>query len=408
MAVWLKENNRDKSLKIILFLLSPFFSFLYALRRMNTKSSYIVFFLFAVFFGMSFTVSNVRGIDGTTDGISYRNAFESYKNVSTSQYYDGLKRFFTFDEGNKDYYYDTVAFYVSRITDNYHVMFMFFAAIFAFFQLKTFRFLTTEDNFNNSLVCVLLAFLFTYNQIFNINGMRFWTAAWIGVYSIFQIFLNDNKKYFLLALCTPFFHGSFWLYIVVMVFAYFFKKYERMWVVLFFLSFIFSSFAIELVQNMVDYLPSSLARLVDLYTSEEAILSRQAVQLEAGQTVRIFGMVAKIYINLLVCLFIKNSVYIKKHTKNLYPFLLVWMTFVNFVMLIPALGGRFILLSYPLIAYIWLANFGNIKYRYWIYVSPLALLLSLYSLLRDYMSVLEFSFYYSNPLFLFYKYILLT
>ena len=210
MAVWLKENNRDKSLKIILFLLSPFFSFLYALRRMNTKSSYIVFFLFAVFFGMSFTVSNVRGIDGTTDGISYRNAFESYKNVSTSQYYDGLKRFFTFDEGNKDY--DTVAFYVSRITDNYHVMFMFFAAIFAFFQLKTFRFLTTEDNFNNSLVCVLLAFLFTYNQIFNINGMRFWTAAWIGVYSIFQIFLNDNKKYFLLALCTPFFS---WLFLVI-------------------------------------------------------------------------------------------------------------------------------------------------------------------------------------------------
>src|SRR5690606_38353493 len=135
------------------------------------KSSYIVFFFFALFFGLSFTVVEERGYDSS----HYKNEFENYRFVNAYTFEQDFENFLTFNDGKKDYYFDTVAFYVSRITDNYHFMFMIFAAIFAFFALKSFKFFTSEENFSFSVACLILAYLFMYNQIFNINGVRMWT-----------------------------------------------------------------------------------------------------------------------------------------------------------------------------------------------------------------------------------------
>lgn len=412
MAAWLKEDNQDILAKTILFLISPFFAFLYSLRRIKTKSSYVIFFLFSVFFGMSFTVGNFRE-EGSNDGISYRIKFESYQYVSSYQYFDGLKEFFTFDAGSKDYYFDTIAFYVSRITDNYHVMFMVFAIIFVFISLKTFKIFTTEDNFKTSFACLILAYLFMINQIFNINGMRFWTAAWIGVYSIFQIFKYQNKKYFLLALCTPFFHGSFWVFIGVIILAYFFKKYNRLWVILFFISFFISELSITLVQNFIDIMPAFLQRMASYYTEADYIETRSQTGTGFWWVSILFSILVRIYFNAIVFLFIKNTKLINSNlkTKSLYQFLLVWMTIFNFTMAVPSLGGRFITLAYPIIAYIWLINFeGDIKrYRNFLYLMPLVYFMHFYYLIfLNYGNSLESCFFYSSPFYLIYKYLLIA
>src|SRR5690606_20800874 len=93
-------------------------------------------------------------------------------------------------------------------------------------------------------------------------------------------------------------------------------------------------------------------------------------------------------------------------TKNLFSFLLVWMTFVNFTMPIPSLGGRFMLLSYPIIAYIWLVNFKDVKYKKVLYVMPFVFLMSFYGQLRLYSLILEPIFYFSSPFYLIYKYLM--
>ena len=147
---------------------------------------------------------------------------------------------------------------------------------FSLFSLKTFKFLTSEDNFDASLSCYILAYLFMINQIFNINGMRFWTAAWIAVYAIFQIFKNNNKKYFLLALTTPFFHGAYWIYLVVIIIAYFFKKYSKLWVVLFFISFLVSNISIDFIYSLTDKLPPFLADMALSYTDPEYVELRRS------------------------------------------------------------------------------------------------------------------------------------
>lgn len=407
MASWLKERNDDKAVKLILFVISPFLSFVYSLRRIKTRSSFVVFFLFAIFFGMAFSVGNVR-TEGSFDGISYRINFEEYKYKSSYDYYEGLEGFLTFDEGKKDYYFDTVAFYVSRITDNYHVMFMVFAIVFAYFSLKSFKFFIKEDQFDASLASYVLAYLFMSNQIFNINGMRMWTAAWIGVYALLQIFGNKNKRYFLLLFITPFFHGSFWVFIAVTLLAYFLMKFEKLWIIGFFVSFFVGSIALELLEEASDLLPMFMQRMIASYTDAEYVQLRAEGGTGFYWVSKLFSTLVRLYMNFMVYLFIKNAKDIKANPKSkaFYLFLLVYMTFVNFTMPVPSLGGRYMVLAYPIIAYIWLVNFKGVKYKKMMYAMPVVFWFSIFMLMRRYLAVLEPTFFVSSPFYLIYKYLI--
>lgn len=407
MTSWPKEDRVDIGIKIILFFISPVLGFIYSLLSMKRKSSYVIFFLTAIVFGMSFTVPSGINLENSLDGAAYIERFEYFHYLDFSDYLDGFTKYFSF-EGIKDYYFDTVAFFVSRITDNYHVMFMVFAVIFAYFALKSFKFLTTEKNFRTSLACFILAYFFMINQIFNINGMRFWTAAWLAVYSILQIFVNGNKKYFLLALITPFFHGSYWIFVAVLLIGYFLRKFNKLWVVLFFTSFFVSAVSIDFIQMFTDILPPVFTEMIESYTNLDYIEFRKQA-IEESNYAKIFNLLVTVYLNIMVWLFIKNSKLISDNPKtgNLYSFLLVWMTFVNFTMPIPSLGARFVTLSYPLIAYIWLVNFSTIRYKKVLYIMPFVFLFSIYQQVVYYTKVLEPEFFYSSPLFLVYKYLIL-
>lgn len=407
MATWHREKSIDKVFKFFLFLLSPIIAVLFSIRTIKTKSSYIVLFFFALFFGISFTVVEERGYDSS----HYKSEFEDYQLVNNNTFKQDFHRFLTFNEGKKDFYFDTVAFYVSRITDNYHFMFMIFAAVFAFFALKSFRFLTSEDNFSFSIACLILAYIFMYNQIFNINGVRMWTAAWIGVYSIFQIFRNEKKSYFLLLLFTPYFHGSFWILIGVVLIALIIGRFEKIFTITFFVSFAVGSVAIELLQYASNLLPVFMQKMVASYTDEEYVQFRNQVGDSSFSLIKKLSETAiRIYINYMVYLFIKNSKIIKENikTKKLYEFLLVFMTFVNFTMAVPSLGGRYVVLAYPIIAYIWLVNFHGRKYQAVLYLMPIIFLSSIISQVYLYKNVLEVDFLLGNPIYFIYRYLILA
>jgi len=405
---WHKEKKIDITLKIFIFLVSPFFSFFYSFKYIKTKSSFVFFFLIALFFGMAFTVPKGDLLGSTYDGSYYREQFELFRSASYLNYLDGLKDFLTFNKGRKDYYFETVAFFVSRITNNYHWLFLAFAAVFAFFALKCLKFLTSENNFNSSRSSFILLYLFMMNQIFNINGVRFWTAAWIGVYCIFQIFRNGNTKYFLLAFCLPFVHGSYWFFIGVILIAFFLRKFEKVWVILFFASFLVSSIAVEVLIDASNHLPPFLQSLIQSYSSTESLAKFNDQGEGFSWIARLSNFAVRLYINLMMYFFIKNSEKIKANyrSKNLYTFLLVYMSIINFTMPIPSFGVRFVMLAYPIIAYIWLVNFKGKRYKQFLYALPLVFWFVIYGQIVLYLSVLHFDFYISNPFYLIYKYLL--
>ena len=176
---------------------------------------------------------------------------------------------------------------------------------------------------------------------------------------------------------------------------------------LFIISFFASSFAVEFVQYFQSYVPTFLSKLADSYTSVDAL---ERTWSGFGWIPILFKKLVLIYLTVLVFLFIKSSKEIKqnKKIKDLYLFLLVWMSVFNFLMIVPSLGGRFIQLSFPIIAYIWLVAFKDYKYQRVILIFPLVFFWNILQQFLYYIEVLSPGFYFSSPFYLLYKHILIS
>lgn len=402
------EINRDIAKKVFLFLISPFLGFLAALKRMNTRSSFTVFFLFAVFFGMCFATSVGKDELNRGDAAAYRYRFEQYRYFNTADISDVFQGFTSMqDSKSRDIYVPLMSFVVAQVSENYHVFFALLAMVMSVFMLLSFKFLVGEEAFKYSWVCLLLAYFFIRgNGIFNINGCRFWTASWIAIYCNFQLFRNGNRKYLALALLTPMVHSSYWFYLIMLVLVYVSGRFTRFWKIAFFVSFFLSSVSMQLLQDLSDYLPPTLQFLVDRYTNdfEEKGNLYQVLR-------RLFDLVGNIYLTYMMYLFMKNEYIIVQNPKikSLYQFLLVWMAVIFFVMPIPSLGVRYLKLAMPVMAYIWLVAFESRgMYRNVIKIFPLFFMMAIYEEFTGYISHSVYSdFYYTSPIYQIYKYLIL-
>lgn len=414
---WKKESRINIYIKAAAFLLNPILSLVFALLSLKTKSSYLLLFAFFVTFGFSYTVPDVRTEKFNLDGVSYRNDFENYINITSNTFFDSLGDYITL-QGGLDFYKDAVCYIISRFTDNYHVMFFAVSVIFSFFCLKSLKYFVTNENFSNSIFCFILLYLFLANQIFNINNFRFYTAAWIAVFSLLKWLVDGKKYYILLLFVTPFFHGSFFLIPIISIVYLLFGKLYKYLSIIFVLSIVFSELSLEIFRNFIEYMPaeSALVLKMSVYTDENYVS-----QINEGGSgfiwiVRLLETFTRILINVLVLILIMNY---DKHIKctnfqRLFHFMLLILSFANFTMFIPSTGNRFIILAMPLLAYIWLGCLLNTKNNKWLY--PLAVLFiiqatlpfAIYSFpcVRLYFRVLESSFCLSSPLWLFLKYIL--
>lgn len=397
---WPKEDPNDVAIKLLLFLVSPLFGFIYSLKRMDTRSSFIVYFLFALTFGLAFTVASATFQGLSLDGSFYRWSFEQISNWGRSDFLLNLRDFFSFESTTKDFGFEILSFAVSRFTNNYHILFFFLALFFSFFQLKSLRFLTSNSSFTSSFYCLVLMGFFTWNSIFNINGCRFWTSAWIIVYCYFQVFVNGNKRFFFLALVTPIIHASYWAVLALFIIAYAcsfaYKPSSLILSLVFILSFVLSSFSVDFIQQFSDRLPEFLNPSVDFYTDEQN-LERLNI---GGGVHSLFKTLVRITISVLtIILIINRDIISNSSSKSLFIGLLVLHSFANFTMGIPSMGNRFIVLTYPLISYIWLDIIKQVKYKRIIYAFPVIWVAEIYDMGRLYLMVTDYKFYLLSPFY---------
>lgn len=391
-------TDKDKGVKLVLFLITPVLSLIYSLRSLEKRSSIIYVFLFCILLGLAFTVSDVRTF-GSSDGVSYRALFEDYVNVSSADYMAQAAEYFSFSNDIKDFYADTIAFLVSRLTSNYHVFFFVIAVVFAFFQLKSLVFLTRSKNYIGDTVCLLLVFLFTYVSIKNINGLRFWTAYWMACFAILNFFLNKKYRALLLLAALPFVHGSYVVLWIIVVLYLTTNRFEKVWSVLLIVSLFVGNMSLALVQDSASYLPLFLSRYVDSYASSEAVASVGSGASGFYMLDRIFPVIVNIYLFIMLWLVIKERDTITSlRIRNLLVFTIILVSFSNFMMPVPSLGGRFMILSYPFIAYLWLEVIGTTKYKTYIYFMPLVFFMAIYHLIQAYWENVDKFFYISSPI----------
>lgn len=392
------ESDKDIGTKIVLFLISPFVSLLYSLKTLDKRSSLVVAFLFCVFFGLSFTVTNIRE-EGSPDGVSYRALFEDYGTVGEAVFISDAQEYFSFSGTIKDYYANTIAYVVSRVTGNYHIFFMVIATIFALFQLKTLTYLTRHKNYISNFTCLLLVFLFTFVSIKNINGLRFWTAYWVAIFSVFKIIIDNKKQYLLLVATLPFFHASYVVVWLLLGLYFLTGRFGKVWSILLILSLFFGNVSLAIVRDSAGYLPDFLLRFVDYYASEEVVARMGAAGSGFYLLDRIFPVLVNVYLNIMLLIIIKNKQQSNdSRVLKLLAFTIILVSFSNFVMPVPSLGKRFMVLSYPLIAYLWLAIIGVSRYRNFLNIMPIVFFMSIYHLLQAYIQNVDPLFYISSPI----------
>lgn len=404
MSKIIRKATRDKDAgtKYVLFILSPLISLIYSIKNSNSKSSYIVFFLFALFFGFAFEIENAT----TIDGYRYVELFQAF----ASSAYDIKKNFvewLSFGADDKDFYLQTICYIVSAFTSNYHFLFLALAAVFSFFQLKSLKFLTNSPSFKNDFYSISLIIVFIgANQIFNINGARFWTAVWVAIYCLFELLYNNNRKYLLLLLVLPFFHAAFLLFPLLYAVYWLTKSFGKLWIILFIISFFLGNISNIFFQNMSNYLPDTLQMFNERYTSVEAFEENIEREKSLSLLYILTSNMSNLYVGALVIIInkyidrIKHSAYY-----NLYIFLLVLSTFANVTMPIPSLGGRFILMTYPLLAFLCLNILSKQKFIYLIYLAPVAMVNILYQFYIHYLMVVPMPDFLITPFVTIFKHI---
>lgn len=403
----MRKSDMISSNSMLLFWISPVLGFISAMKNLMLRRSRLTLFLFCLCFGLCFSVGLER-VEGSADGISMRIEFEQYKGMSTTQYENCLSEYFEFDTGLQDIYIVTISYLVGRLSDNYHFFFFALAFVFAFFQLRCLKYFVKEKNFTNSMVCIILACLFLWNNIYNINGARFWTASWMALLCLFKVFYDKKLWYILFSVCLPMVHASFAIFPVLLLIAYFLSKYERLWMVLFCISWGFSFFAMEFSFFSLDgiELPFAIARKVSFYTDKENIMALYYNGSGFYWVSRMFSFISRNYVELLILLIVMNQKHISHGpSRTIVNVMVVIATFANFGMVVPTLGRRFFMLNYALVAYSFLALFGDYKYKKIVYILPFAWLMNLFYLFKDVIAVLDFGFILT-PIFSVVRYII--
>ena len=346
--------------KAILFILNPFISAIFSLKDIRDGVSHRFLYLWFLIFGIGFCA-----ISEVADSFRYVEKFMIEHNYTWSQYMMEINEYFTFESNIKDIYTLTVNFFVGRFTNNYHWTYFIYAAVFGFFYIKSLKIFLRHNNVSNNIVFYALLFMFCYsNPIYNINGVRFWTAAWIGVYVALSVFVEKDYKKLPLLILLPLVHGSSVIWVVIMAIALLLSRFQNITIGLFIASSFVSAVSYLNIMNDYSYLlPQFLQNQIWSYTESEMALKRLSGVSQYGKAYADFLIALPGYFQILLSyLLILNRKEINRDKSAGYvlTIMLALAAITNFLSGIPSMG-RFKALVIPMLVIVWAYNYRILK-----------------------------------------------
>ena len=346
--------------KAILFILNPFISAIFSLKDIRDGVSHRFLYLWFLIFGIGFCA-----ISEVADSFRYVEKFIIEHNYTWSQYMMEINEYFTFESNIKDIYTLTVNFFVGRFTNNYHWTYFIYAAVFGFFYIKSLKIFLRYNNVSNNIVFYVLLFMFCYsNPIYNINGVRFWTAAWIGVYVALSVFVDKNYKKLPLLILLPLVHGTSVIWVAIMAIALLLNRFQTITIGLFIVSSFVSAVSYLDILNDYSYLlPQFLQNQIWSYTESEMAQERLSGISEYGKAYADFLIALPGYFQILLSyLLILNRKEINRDKRAGYvlTIMLALAAITNFLSGIPSMG-RFKALVIPMLVIVWAYNYRILK-----------------------------------------------
>lgn len=349
-----QKNNGNSA--ILLTFLFPFAGLVYSLTHWRESWAKNAFWLACVYLGavlIYWPEGTILG-EGADGGRYVLELMDMYKsNINIIQLF-GL---YQTDEFHMDLYQPLITFFISRFTDNGHVLFAGFAFVFGFFYSRNMWYILEKlPHKRLGLFSILVALFFLACPITSINGVRMWTALHVFVYGMMPYLLDRDRSKLWWVAITPFIHFSFmYVAIFALIYGYIPYRLKTKSQLFLFVSFVFfvgtlfvNSLSLDAVSDVLnEFSPDSFDRKVELYTNQDY---QQAVSASAASFnwyITYSGIIKKwvyniLFILLLPCL--KRNFRQDERLFNMYVFTLLLGGLANIMGLIPS-GGRFQLLA---------------------------------------------------------------
>ena len=259
----------------LLLLFWPFGALLYAVVRHRGKYLPNVVWLFTIFFGLTFVISNEE-----IDANRYRDKMLLLRD-SDYTYTEMIGDIWTGDYGRGDYLQPTISYVVGSLTDNWHFLFAAFGLIFGYFYSRNLGLIIERGGGHIGLLAlpalVMFAFLI---PIWNINGFRFYCASMIFTFGLMHYYRSGGRRQWgglLVALLASLVHASFLLPCALLLVYLLLPINRFVLLILFGLAVVFSSLEIgTLLEFAVQFLPETRETKMALrYTHPDYVKLRE-------------------------------------------------------------------------------------------------------------------------------------
>ena len=353
MSLKAEQIEKQKGAKITphligIFLISPFFTLLAALRNYSSHWAKNGVWLFVIFYGLVFHVD----LDGASDSGYY--ASELLRMHGENWQIKDIISILTLSYGQADVYQPLITYIVAFFTDNYHVLFAIFGLILGYFYSRNIWLLIEENERKFDFVSIFLILLFAFIIHIGdgINGHRMWLATHVFVFGILNFFKSNDKAYLAVIASTFLIHFSFLVPLLLLIFFLLFEKRLNIYFVyaIFALSFVVDLFDFQTVRPWLSYLPKVYVEQAYGYVTEAVAEQQKADTDKTQQEVPWFLWMGKVGfkygILILTSYFVfLNKYFIKKQFLNNYLIYgMLLFSIANVISFVPS-AGRFLSVS---------------------------------------------------------------
>lgn len=352
-------------MSILLFFINPILGLISAFTlniKKHSREFYFIILLFSLYFGFILTPL-CREID------SYRivQLFNNW-NITYPSYLSFIKDFLTFrNSAAKDLYEGTIFSLVHSFSSNYHWIFFLCALFFTVFKLLSFNTVFNNTTYKFNLKTTILVIVFFISiPLFEINGFRFFTAAWIAIYSTLKVIGLKNFRYIALLLICPLVHITFLFYIIAFFISYFLCSFVKdKFIIVFFCVSVLFGLICESLPNIGNY-DGIIGNLSSSYINEDYKEDIDSA-VKASNVIRFYTPLRYLFYN--TAALIAYKVLQDTSNKVLGLWCLAYLAISNCVRIIPDMS-RFFITILPVIICLMNLSKNNKRISILIYMMP--------------------------------------
>jgi hypothetical protein len=212
-----KKRTETSPLIWFVFLLNPFVTFIFVLRKIYSKYFVSIFTAFCGFYGYTYNCTRE-----TTDCYSHRADFILWHDKSMG-WGDFFGMLYGTSNDSIDLLLPLLKYAVSRFTGNPDILYLVLGLSFGYFLAKNIKMVYDEiGRTKNQFVYLFIIIFFFTIAPWEINSYRFWMAAQVFFFGLFPYLIKkntENRKKLFFILFTPLIHFSF-VYVIVVTSLY--------------------------------------------------------------------------------------------------------------------------------------------------------------------------------------------